>query len=379
MPTNQQRRDAAKRKLERQLVRRQERLKGRRQRNIIAGVIVGVLVIAGVIFFVTKKPSATDAASATSGTDVSASATTPSTPCTYTPTSEAAVKAVTPPTNTNPAKTGTVQAVMTVGQGAVPITLDRNLAPCAVNAFISLAEQKFYDGTPCHRLTTDADLKILQCGDPSGTGRGGPGYDYPADPEPQVASPSTDATSTDATGTDSTDPGATTGDTSSATTDATPTDSTSTTTSTPDGYPVGTIAMANVSAGGNNGSQFFIVYGESILGSSGYTKIGTVGADGLAVIQAIAAKGTVVGKNANGALDAPAEPVNITTITVPADAVGAQAPPETTALPTDTVPTDSVPADTVPTDTVPADTVPTGTTAETPGAGTGTADTAPAT
>ncbi len=301
MPTNQQRRDAAKRKLERQLVRRQERVRTRRRQTIIGGAIVGVLVVAGVVFLVTR-PAAVDTAGADTTTGVTGD-------CTYTATDQKPVKSVTPPSNTSPAVTGTVSATITLSQGAMPVTLDRELAPCAVNAFISLAAQKFYDDTTCHRLTADSDLKILQCGDPSGTGRGGPGYSYANETNPQVpADAGTDTTSTAAAAAAQ--------------------------------YPIGTLAMASPTSGGENGSQFFIVYGDSALGSGGYTKIGTVGAEGMAVVQQIGAAGTVAGPN--GAEDAPAQAVNIVSVTVPDDAVTAAKPVETsTDLPSSELPTDS--------------------------------------
>ncbi len=211
------------------------------------------------------------------------------------------MKTVDKPANVNPLTSGTVDATITLGQGALPVTLDRSLAPCAVNAFVSLAAQKFYDDTTCHRLTADDNFKILQCGDPSGTGRGGPGFTYTGETNPPAA---TDA------GTDA---------------------------AVPNGYPVGTLAMANSAPGGDNGSQFFIVYGESDLGSGGYTKIGTVGTDGLAVIDQIAAAGTTTGLN--GLADAPAATVSISSVSVPADAVTpTEAPAPTDPLPTDLLP-----------------------------------------
>ncbi len=324
MPTNQQRREAAKRKLERQLVTRQERAKSRRQRNLIGGVIVGVVAVAVVIWLVTaQRSSSTDTASTDTSTNAT-SASAPTTPCSYPKAAELPVKAVQPPTNTNPATTGTVDAVMTLGQGAVPITLDRALAPCAVNAFVSLATQKFYDSTNCHRLTTDADLKVLQCGDPSGTGRGGPGFNFPLEANPVATDPAPTDSSSAAT-TETANTAATSADTAgtdSASTAATSAD-TATTTAAP-AFPIGTVAMATT--GATNGSQFFIVYGDSNLAAGAYTRIGTVNADGLAVIDQIAAKGAIVGSNPNGATDAPAEPVTIASITVPADAAIAEAP-----------------------------------------------------
>ena len=59
-------------------------------------------------------------------------------------------------------------------QGAMTFTLDRARRPCAVASFVSLAEQKYFDATSCHRLTTAAAV-VLQCGDPTGSGSGGPG------------------------------------------------------------------------------------------------------------------------------------------------------------------------------------------------------------
>ena len=61
--------------------------------------------------------------------------------------------------------------------GDLHATLDTEATPCTVNSFRSLAEQGYYDDTTCHRLTLPAStISVLQCGDPTGTGRGGPGY-----------------------------------------------------------------------------------------------------------------------------------------------------------------------------------------------------------
>jgi peptidyl-prolyl cis-trans isomerase B (cyclophilin B) len=322
VPTNEQRRDVAKRKLERQLVRRQEQQKSRRQRTVIGAVIAAVVVIAGVVFVVTRPPAAEETATAAETTPETAA-----TACTYTD-AETTVKAVQKPDNTNPLTSGTVDATITLGQGTVPVTLDRSFAPCAVNAFVSLAAQDFYDETTCHRLTTAENFKIVQCGDPSGTGRGGPGYSYPAEAAP-VTDPAADPATAAA-------------------------------------FPVGTLAMATTpggTGGGTNGSQFVVVYGESDLSGGGLTKIGTVGAEGLAVIDQIAAKGTTAGPG--GTADAPAEKVDVTSVTVPDDALTPTQPPAATetapadGLPTDALPTDAAPTDAVPTDAVPSDAVPT--------------------
>jgi len=296
VPTNQQRREAAKRKLQRQLARREEHDRARRQRLVIVGVIAAVLVISGGIWWVASgRSSSTASSDSTSSTDASATETAqtspaePTTPCSY-PTSGTAAKPVAPPDNLSPLNTGTVEADLTINDSPVPVTLDRSLAPCGVNAFLSLAQQGFYNDTTCHRLTVSGALNILQCGDPSGKGNGGPGYSFAT----EVASTAT--------------------------------------------YPVGTVALANA-GGDTNGSQFFIVYGPTTLDPS-YTILGTVGGDGMTVINQIAAGGTVGG----GQEGAPTTTATIQTVTVPADALegtGTYASETPSADATDLLPTDT--------------------------------------
>jgi peptidyl-prolyl cis-trans isomerase B (cyclophilin B) len=305
VPTNQQRREAAKRKLQRQLARRDERDRARRQRLVIVGVVAAVLVISGGIWWVVSgRSSSTASSDTTSSTDASAtetSPTTPTTPCSY-PASGTAARPVTPPDNLSPLNTGTVPADLTINGSPVPITLDRSLAPCGVNAFLSLAQQGFYNDTTCHRLTVSGALNILQCGDPTGKGNGGPGYSFATEVAPTAT------------------------------------------------YPVGTVALANA-VGDTNGSQFFIVYGPTTLDPS-YTILGTVGGDGMTVINQIAGGGTVGG----GQEGAPNTTATIQTVTVPADALegtGTYASETPSADATDLLPTDAgVATDTgAPTDT----------------------------
>jgi peptidyl-prolyl cis-trans isomerase B (cyclophilin B) len=142
-------------------------------------------------------------------------------------------------------------------RGKIGLKLANNESPCTVRSFISLAQQKFFDGTHCHRLTTSPGLSVLQCGDPTGDGTGGPGYqfadEYPADQFPHG------------------DPAL----------------------KRPVRYPRGTLAMAN--AGPNtNGSQFFLVYRDSQLPPA-YTVFGTIDATGLATLDKIAAAGVAGG------------------------------------------------------------------------------------
>ncbi|MFB8387633.1 peptidylprolyl isomerase [Microbacterium sp. NPDC055910] len=171
-----------------------------------------------------------------------------------------AVRDVTAP-NAEPAVAGIVDATLQTSAGDIPLTLDADRTPCTVGSFVSLAEQGYYDDSSCHRLTTTG-IFVLQCGDPSGTGRGGPGYSY--------------ADELDGSET----------------------------------YPAGTIAMANAGPD-TNGSQFFLVYEDTALPPS-YTVFGELSPEGLEVVQAVAAAGT-----ADGAPDgAPATTVTITGVTL---------------------------------------------------------------
>nr|WP_232535421.1 peptidylprolyl isomerase [Nocardia terpenica] len=143
--------------------------------------------------------------------------------------------------------------------GTIDIALDAAHAPRTVNSFQFLSGQQYFDHTPCHRLTTQG-LFVLQCGDPTGTGTGGPGYQFP---DENLA-------------------GAT--------------------------YPTGTVAMAN--AGPNtNGSQFFLVYSDSKLPPN-YTPFGHI-TGGLSVLQNIATGGVKDG-SPDGA---PASPVVLESVT----------------------------------------------------------------
>ena len=173
-----------------------------------------------------------------------------------------AAKKVDPPPS-KPTVGGDVPATLDTSLGDIEITLDATGAPCTVNSFVSLATQGYYDDSPCHRLTTldESGIAVLQCGDPSGTGSGGPGYTF------------ADETKGD------------------------------------EKYGPGVLAMANRGPD-TNGSQFFIVYDDSPL-SPDYTVFGSVDQDSLEPIQDLAAKGTVQGP---GGMTSPAEKVTIKSI-----------------------------------------------------------------
>ena len=279
MPTNEQRRETAKRKLERQLERRAQQERKRRIMTIVGGVVAVVVVIAAAAatYVITHKDSggatasaetstpSTDASPAPEGGPTAAPAATGKLPaftasastganCQY-PAAEAASKPNKPPrTGKVPTDPPQISASMTTNQGNIGLQLDNAKAPCTVNSFASLAAQNFFNDTPCHRLTTSDSLAVLQCGDPTGQGTGGPGYqyanEYPTDQYPAG------------------DPGL----------------------QQPVIYPRGTLAMANAGPG-TNGSQFFLVYKDSQLPPQ-YTAFGTIDATGLATLDKIAAAGT---------------------------------------------------------------------------------------
>ena len=192
--------------------------------------------------------------------------------CSYTAGGTASKDVNLPPENTDP-KAATSMVIGT-DAGDIPITFDTREAPCTVNSFESLASQGYFDNTTCHRLTTSG-IFVLQCGDPDGTGTGGPGYTIPDEliPNDPRLKPCDAAT------------GACT-------------------------YSNGLIAMAKTSAPNSGGSQFFLIYADSPLPPD-YTVFGRTDAGGLKVLKAIAAKGTADG----GPDGAPKDKVEITSVT----------------------------------------------------------------
>ncbi|MDN6443890.1 MAG: peptidylprolyl isomerase [Corynebacterium casei] len=188
--------------------------------------------------------------------------------CEYNESGEAANDA-TVPNGDDISTEGTVTVNFTTNQGEIPMELDRALAPCAVNAITDLVDQGYYDDTICHRMTTGG-LAVLQCGDPTGSGSGGPGFqfanEYPTDELDNTAVQSI--------------------------------------------YPRGSIAMANAGPD-TNGSQFFLNYADSTLAPD-YTYFGNVTEEGLETLDAIAETG-VEGGASDGA---PAEEVRIESATL---------------------------------------------------------------
>jgi len=147
--------------------------------------------------------------------------------------------------------------------GNIVVTTVGAKAPITITQLSTLAKRGYFDNSLCHRLTTQG-LYVLQCGDPTATGTGGPNFTFPDENLP---------------------------------------------TATANNYPAGTVAMAN-SGPGTNGSQFFLVFADTTLGAN-YTIWGTI-TEGLDIVKAIAKAG-VKGGGADGP---PKQTIAINRVTV---------------------------------------------------------------
>ncbi len=247
---------AGKKERQRRLARERYRRRAARQAqrdkrvrrwtiSVLAAVVVVGLAVGGAVF---ASQSKSPAHAATRH-------------CTYTVSGTAARKVSLPPATAD--DQATYRATIKTNRGSVVIDLLNTKATCTVNSFVSLAAQDYFNNTPCHRLATSGSPYVLQCGDPTGTGRGGPGYKFDDENLTGAA------------------------------------------------YRTGTVAMAN-SGPNTNGSQFFLVYKNSTLAPS-YTPFGTI-VSGLNIIQNVAKGGS---DNSNGPGDGhPKEKVEIESVTI---------------------------------------------------------------
>ena len=154
--------------------------------------VVGIGVLAAFLGGAFKSSPAKPVANASHNPSAAASATVSPSPtasasptptsalvngkCVYTASGTAARKVKLPPAK--PDTKAKYQATMATNRGNIVISMLNFAAPCTVNSFVSLADQSYFNKTHCHRLTT-AGIYVLQCGDPLGTGKGGPGYVFP--------------------------------------------------------------------------------------------------------------------------------------------------------------------------------------------------------
>jgi peptidyl-prolyl cis-trans isomerase B (cyclophilin B) len=248
----QRKRQLAREKFLRQQQRRTSARRKARMRNSVIASVLGVIVIGSVALYTTGVlKNDDDKSNASADVTPSASATSKAPdPCAK----PAAGKIKTLSWKKEPAMTIDTSAKYTMKLattcGDIDIALKTKAAPHTVNSFDFLAAKGYFDHTKCHRLTTSG-ICVLQCGDPTGAGSGGPGYTIP--------------------------------------------DENLKDTSLKGGiYPAGTIAMANTGQAHTGGSQFFLVYKNSTLPAS-YTPFGTISASGMKVLNKIAAAGESTG------------------------------------------------------------------------------------
>ena len=195
--------------------------------------------------------------------------------CQYPPTSDPANKPANPPrsgrVSTEPAR---INATISTNVGDIGIELANAESPCAVNSFISLAKQQFFDNTECGRLVSQPDGTLLLCGGPDNEGSGGPGYEFADEYPTNQYKPGDPALRETVV------------------------------------YPRGTMVLAN--AGPNtNGSQFNLVIQDSEMEPTS-TVFGSIDQAGLATLDKIAQAG-VAGNRPQGM---PANTVTITSVRV---------------------------------------------------------------
>jgi cyclophilin family peptidyl-prolyl cis-trans isomerase len=234
--------------------RRRRRLLVRRVVGLLAVVIAVVLVVVFVFAPGSHSKSATaKRPTPTSLTSTTAPARKPL-PCPPATPAGSATKIqhfpAPPPLCVSP--TGVYDATFVTDVGTFVVRMDAAQSLAAVNNFVYLARYHFYDGTIFHRVIPGF---VVQGGDPTGTGRGGPGYTWTGNTPPASCVKAKDC------------------------------------------YPVGGLAMANSAGPSTNGSQFFIVLpgGQSTLDQEpNYTLFGQV-ISGMSVVERIGADGSPSG------------------------------------------------------------------------------------
>ncbi|HEX6346078.1 peptidylprolyl isomerase [Umezawaea sp.] len=210
-------------------------------------IVFALLLLSGCAVRVNGRPVAGGAPVPTTTRSTTASTTAPTTatsgtdgPCEYAEDGSPGTVGF-PPSTPNPKASA---LTFTTDRGDVRVELDPAAGPCSVQAVRYLVGKKFYDGTTCHRLTTNPNLGVLQCGDPTGTGTGTPGFRFDDELPARGA------------------------------------------------YARGVVAMANAGPG-TNGSQFFIVHGAAQINPD-YPVIGKVVA-GMEVVDQVVAGGVAGG------------------------------------------------------------------------------------
>ena len=272
MGTDKRERQKANRQLKLEEMAREARKQKTKKRGLQIGIGVPLLIV--LVFVLVRLVGNSDSTSTISGTTLAVAAGSSTTTATADASSTTAAGAPTtvpcpsvdgssaprtsfpaaPTMCIDTAKTYTVKVETTLG--TYTARLDAAKAPKTVNNFVYLALYHYFDNTPCHRIITGF---VIQCGDPTGSGTGGPGYSF-ADELPAAGA-----------------------------------------------YKLGSLAMAN-SGPNTNGSQFFVISGDSgIALPPKYSLFGQV-TSGLDVVAKLDAAGSAGGT--------PATKVSITKVTV---------------------------------------------------------------
>ncbi|MFW2514338.1 peptidylprolyl isomerase [Demequina sp. SO4-13] len=252
---DKRRREALERKhAERDAVRHNSRRRWRIGALIAAGLAAVALVVWVLITLLGSDDEGVAAPSATATPETTSEPTATTSPASTATTDSGDIGWSTSGEAPDPAlaEGRTWTATLATNVGDIVVELDGEAAPQAVASFVALSQEGFFDQTECHRLVTSG-IFVLQCGDPLGTGGGGPSYRYgPIENAPED-----------------------------------------------DVYPAGTLAMARVGNDGESmGSQFFVVYQDSTIPSDaagGYTVFGQV-TEGLSIVEDVASAGTITGE-----------------------------------------------------------------------------------
>ncbi|MBE3076120.1 MAG: peptidylprolyl isomerase [Actinobacteria bacterium] len=252
-------------------------VEARRNKQVLGIVLAVLLVIGG--FVGVSLAMSKDSKTVASGQPTGQASGQPTGQATPAPTTRAVSVAgcTAPPKVPTDKRTGTLPdrktaagktfiATVTTNCGVITIELDGTKAPQTVASFLSLAKTGYWADSPCHRLTTQG-IFVLQCGDPTGTGGGTPGYGYGVENAPA------DFT-----------------------------------------FAPGTLAMARTSDPKSNGGQFFIVYKQTVLqDATGYSIFGKI-TSGMDIVDKIAAAGATPA-DASGNT-APLQPISILKVDV---------------------------------------------------------------
>lgn len=285
--TKKSQRGGARARLEREMAARAaEAARKRRQGTYVAiGVATAIILVVVLVVVLAnaggskKKTPAASASSSAAATSCAWNPN-PNPSASPKPSANPHLKNVGTPATTGMPRAGTQTMQLVTNLGAITVVIDDSKVPCAAASFTYLASKHFFDNTKCYRLH-NSGYYILQCGDPTGTGSGGPSYSYTPENLPASDRPT---------------------------------------------YTTGEVAVGTPPTAGDNGSQFFIVYRNteddpsqtdtptSILPGQ-FTVLGHVDT-GLDVVSKVAAGGLTPASKSDPNTGAPKTPLTISTLTV---------------------------------------------------------------